>query len=153
MLWATLIVVALDQFSKVLVVHVLNLKNIGSIEVLPPFLNFRMAWNRGVNFGLFSSNADTARWILIGLAILIAGWVAYWVYREQSGKIAQIAAGMLIGGAIGNVIDRLIYGAVADFLNMSCCGVDNPFAFNVADVAIFAGALGLIFFTGSKKPA
>ena len=48
------------------------------------------------------------------------------------------------------MIDRLIYGAVADFLNMSCCGIDNPFAFNVADVAIFAGALGLIFFTGNS---
>ncbi len=153
MLWATLIVVALDQLSKVLVVHILNLKNIGSIDVLPPILNFRMAWNRGVNFGLFSSNADAARWILIGLAIIIAGWVAYWVYREKLGKIAQISAGLLIGGAIGNVIDRLVYGAVADFLNMSCCGFNNPFAFNVADVAVFAGAFGLIFFTGSKKPA
>ena len=65
----------------------------------------------------------------------------------------QIAAGLLVGGAAGNVIDRLIYGAVADFLNMSCCGIDNPFAFNVADIAIFAGAVGLILFTGKEKAA
>ena len=60
---------------------------------------------------------------------------------------------MLIGGALGNVIDRIVYGAVADFLNMSCCGFDNPFAFNVADIAIFIGAFGLILFTGEKKTA
>jgi signal peptidase II len=58
-----------------------------------------------------------------------------------------MAAAFLIGGAAGNVIDRLLYGAVADFLNMSCCGIDNPYAFNVADVAIFVGAVGLVLFT------
>ncbi|BBU58037.1 hypothetical protein KU6B_43020 [Mameliella alba] len=62
-----------------------------------------------------------------------------------------ISAGFLIGGALGNVIDRLVYGAVADFLNMSCCGIDNPYAFNVADIAIFIGAFGLILFPSRKK--
>ena len=52
---------------------------------------------------------------------------------------------------MGNVVDRLIYGAVADFLNMSCCGIENPYAFNVADIAIFAGALGLVVFTGKGR--
>jgi len=64
-----------------------------------------------------------------------------------------MSAGLLIGGAAGNVIDRLVYGAVADFLNVTCCGIDNPFAFNVADISIFAGAFGLILFTGGKKAA
>ena len=67
-----------------------------------------------------------------------------------------MAAGLLIGGAIGNVIDRLAYGAVADFLNMSCCGIENPFAFNVADISIFVGALGLVIFgtgAGGTPPA
>ena len=63
----------------------------------------------------------------------------------------MIAGGLLIGGAMGNVIDRLIYGAVADFITMSCCGIENPYSFNVADVAIFIGALGLVLFTGKKK--
>ena len=62
-------------------------------------------------------------------------------------------AGLLIGGALGNVVDRVLYGAVADFLNMSCCGIENPFAFNVADVAIFAGAIGLVLFTGKAQAA
>ena len=59
----------------------------------------------------------------------------------------------MIGGALGNAFDRLVYGAVADFLNMSCCGIDNPYAFNIADIAIFAGAIGLAFFNSPKKSA
>ena len=65
----------------------------------------------------------------------------------------MISAGLLVGGALANVLDRLIYGAVADFLNMSCCGITNPFSFNIADVWIFVGAVGLIFATDSKKQA
>ncbi len=153
MIWTAAAVFVVDQLSKYLVVQVLDLRSVGSIEVFPPLLNFRMAWNQGVNFGLFSNDAQVMRWVLIALAVLISIWVAFWVRKEQSGKLAHIAAGLLIGGAAGNVADRLVFGAVADFLNMSCCGIDNPFAFNVADMAIFTGALGLIFFTGRKKPA
>ena len=60
--------------------------------------------------------------------------------------------GLLIGGALANVLDRVIYGYVLDFLNMSCCGINNPFVFNLADVFIFAGAIGLVLFEG-KKPS
>lgn len=151
MIWAGLAVLLLDQLSKYFVVQVLNLKVVGSIDVLPPFLNLRMAWNRGVNFGLFSNDADVMRWVLIVVAFAIVAWVLYWVHRMEGGKFAHFAAGLMIGGALGNVLDRVIYGAVADFLNMSCCGLNNPFAFNVADIAIFAGAGGLIWFSGQKK--
>ena len=119
--------------------------------MLPPVLNLRMAWNRGVNFGLFAGGSDTARWILIGIALAISAAVAVWMWREPPGPAGRVSAGLLIGGALGNVVDRLLYGAVADFLNMSCCGIDNPFAFNVADIAIFAGALGLVLFTGDGR--
>ena len=71
--------------------------------------------------------------------------------REPHSLLVQIAAGLLVGGALGNVVDRVLYGAVADFLNMSCCGIDNPFAFNIADVGIAAGAVGLIVFSGREK--
>ena len=153
MIWSGLSVFLLDQFSKYVVVHWLNLKTTGSIEVLPPFLNFQMAWNRGVNFGLFSNNADATRWVLIAVALLISAWVVYWVRRDDSGILSEISAGFLVGGALGNVVDRLIYGAVADFLNMSCCGFRNPFSFNIADVGVFLGAVGIILFTGRKKSA
>ena len=146
------IVVLLDQLSKFLVVQVMGLDHRLAIDVLPPYLNFRMAWNEGVNFGLFANSAVLMRWILILVALGISTWVWIWMRNGRHSRISLIAAGLLIGGAVGNVIDRLLYGAVADFLNMSCCGFENPFSFNLADVAIFAGALGLVAFGGQKTP-
>lgn len=149
--WAGFWAFLTDQASKYFVVHYLNLIEVGRMDVFPPFLRFAMAWNEGVNFGLFSNGSDAARWVLIAIAVAIVGFVLFWVRRDPPGRMGLFAAGMLIGGAVGNVVDRLIYGAVADFLNMSCCGIQNPFAFNLADVWIFAGAIGLAFFGGSKK--
>ena len=149
-----IITFALDQATKLGVVFGLDLINRGEIDVLPPFLVFRMAWNTGINFGLFSGSADVMRWVLIAVALVISGWVWVWVRREGGGRWLQIAAGLLIGGALGNVVDRIAYGSVADFLNMSCCGIENPYAFNVADIAIFAGAIGMVLFGGKPaKPA
>ena len=151
-----LLTLALDQVSKVAVVFGLDLANRGEIDVAPPYLVFRMAWNQGMNFGLFGDESQIVRWALITLALGISAWVWLWVRREGGGPWVQAAAGLLIGGAVGNVIDRILYGAVADFINMSCCGIDNPFAFNVADVAIFAGAFGLVIVTsrpdGKRRP-
>jgi signal peptidase II len=151
MAWTAIVVFSLDQASKFLVVHALNLREIGRIDVVPPLLNLRMAWNRGVNFGLLSSEAESTKWLLIVVALLIAAWVVLWVRRDDLRPPALISAGLLLGGALGNVVDRLIYGAVADFINMSCCGLYNPFAFNIADIGIFAGAFGLVLFTGKRK--
>ncbi|MBL4929619.1 signal peptidase II [Fuscibacter oryzae] len=147
---SALITLALDQASKLGVIHLVGLRERGEVNVIDPLLNFRWAENRGMNFGLFYSEADLGRWLLIGLALVISAWVIHWVRQNRFGKWAQVSAGVLVGGAIGNVIDRLAYGYVADFLNMSCCGIENPFSFNVADVAIFAGALGLVAFTGGS---
>lgn len=151
---AALVAFGLDQLSKLVVLHWMNLKEIRAIDVLPPVLNFRMGWNHGVNFGLFGSDNDLLRWILIALALGICVGVIVWVRREGGGPRVEISAGLLVGGALANVLDRVIYGAVADFLNLSCCGVRNPFTFNLADVAIFAGAIGLVLFTGKtgKNP-
>lgn len=146
-LWIIAILTLLvDQASKWYVVQHLNLIELGRIDVLPPLLRFQMAWNEGINFGLFSSAGDARRWILIGVALVITIFVLRWVKKEEMTRLGLIGAGLIVGGAIGNIIDRIIYGAVADFLNMSCCGFQNPFSFNVADIAIFAGAFGLILF-------
>lgn len=151
--WAGFWAFITDQATKYIVVHMLNLREVGQMDVFPPFLRLHMAWNEGVNFGLFSNDTDLGRWILILIALVISAFVLVWVRRDPPGNGGMIAAGLLVGGALGNVIDRLLYGAVADFLNMSCCGIDNPFAFNLADVWIFAGAFGLIFLGGTKKPS
>ena len=143
-------ILMLDQGSKHYVVHVLNLIEIGRIDVYPPFLNFIMAWNRGINFGLGASGADWARWALIAISLLISLAVVIWAARRGEFWFS-VGAGFVVGGALGNVIDRVQYGAVADFLNMSCCGINNPFVFNVADIAIFGGAAVLILMSGEKK--
>jgi len=145
------IVLAADQGSKLAVVHGLGLDTVGRIDVIPPWLSFRMAWNQGINFGLFSHSAEIARWLLIALALAISIWIWRWVSREPHQPRVLISAGLLIGGAIGNVVDRVLYGAVADFLNMSLPWFDNPYSFNLADVTIFLGAVGLVFFTGREK--
>ena len=145
--WITAIATfGIDQLSKLAVVHGLDLINRHEIDVLPPLLNLRMAWNYGINFGLLSHGSDLARWGLVVMALAISAWVVWWMRRERGNVWAELSGGLLVGGALGNVIDRIAYGAVADFLNMSCCGIENPYAFNVADIAIFAGALGLVIF-------
>ena len=148
MTWTALAVFILDQITKVWVVQWMNLKTLGVIPVADPYLVLRMAWNEGINFGLFAGWGDATRWILIAVALVISGWVVWWMRRDRPGGAVQIAAGLVVGGALGNVIDRVIYGAVADFLNMSCCGFENPWSFNVADIAIFIGAVGLILLAG-----
>ena len=112
-----------------------------------------MAWNQGINFGLFANSADAVRWALVLLALGISVWIWLWVRREPHSRIVHLSAGLLIGGALGNVIDRVFYGAVADFLNVSAPGIENPFSFNVADIAIFFGAIGLVLFTGRERSA
>ncbi|MEQ5869933.1 signal peptidase II [Sagittula sp. NFXS13] len=149
--WVALGIFALDQVTKIWVVHLLDLKSMLRIEVLPPWLNFHMAWNYGINFGLLAGEAPLTRWILISVALGIVLFVVVWMRREPPGKPGLVSAGLLIGGALGNVVDRVLYGAVADFLNMSCCGFINPFAFNVADIAIFVGAFGLVLFPSAKQ--
>ena len=154
-LWITAVIVfVLDQLSKLAVIRLLALPELGEIYVIDPIFNLRWAENRGVNFGLFSNSADFMRWVLIAVAVGISAWVIWWLWREKAARLAMIAGGLLVGGALGNVIDRVAYGYVADFITMACCGFENPYSFNVADIAIFAGALGLVFFSGKPtKPA
>ena len=146
-----LAVFALDQATKYVVVHGLDLWSRQRIDVLPPWLSFRMAWNQGINFGLLATGSDLARWLLILLAVVISGFVAVWVGRGNQGPIVRIAGGAVIGGAMGNVVDRVLFGAVADFLNMSVPGIHNPYSFNIADIAVFAGAFALVIFGGKEK--
>ena len=151
--WTGFWVFLLDQASKYLVVHSLNLRQLGAIDVWPPFFNLRMAWNYGINFGLMAGDNPLTRWVLIAVALVISGAVLWWVHTDPAGRWQKIAAGLLVGGAVGNVIDRLIYGAVADFINVSCCGIDNPFAFNIADIAVFIGAFGMVLLPSGKNPS
>ncbi len=151
--YVSLAIILLDQLLKYVVVHIMRLDRVREIDLIDPWLNLRMAWNQGVNFGLFSSDVNLMRWVLIGVAAAVCIWVWVWLRRTEHSKFAQVSAGFLIGGALGNVIDRITYGAVADFLNMSLPNWHNPYSFNVADIAIFIGAFGLFLQPPAKKEA
>jgi len=123
------------------------------VEVLPPLVVFKFGWNPGINFGLFAGSPDFARWVLVALAVVISGFLVWWARKSIHRLPAFIGAGLIIGGALANALDRVLYGAVVDFLNMSCCGINNPFIFNIADIWIFAGAFALVIFDGETKEA
>lgn len=141
------LVFGLDRLSKFWVVEMLDLGHLLRIEVLPPYLVFIMAWNTGINFGFltgFGIDPDMMRPVLVAVALAVSAVLAWWARRRAGtpgGRALAWGAGLVIGGALSNAWDRLQYGAVADFLNMSCCGIANPYAFNIADAAIFAGAV------------
>lgn len=146
--WAAFWAFLIDQISKYVMLHILNLSQIRGFDVLPPLLQFRYGENRGINFGLFGDAPDAVRWVLVAFSLFVVCAVLWWVRRFQDSILMTVSAGLLIGGALGNVVDRVAYGFVVDFLNVSCCGIDNPYVFNIADIFIFAGAIGLILFEG-----
>ena len=140
----------IDRLAKFWIVEGLYLRNLYVIEVWPPYLNLRMGWNEGINFGLFGSGSDITKWILVGIGLAISVLLLIW-FRKARSIWLQLSVGLVVGGALGNIYDRLVFDAVADYLNMSCCGLENPYAFNIADVMIFLGVVGLVFLDG-KTP-
>ena len=110
-----------------------------SIEITP-FFNLVMVWNQGISFGLFQSETP---YILIGLALAISALFAFWL-SKATGWVQAIALGLVIGGALGNVIDRFRFGAVADFFDFHAFGWHYP-AFNIADSCIVIGIALLLY--------
>lgn len=115
----------------------------GGVEVTS-FLNFVMVWNRGVSFGMLNNNEPSALqpYLLSAFALLVVGILIYWL-RSVADKYNATAIGLVTGGAIGNTIDRLIYGAVADFFDFHAWGYHWP-AFNIADSVILIGVFMLV---------
>ena len=150
-----LIVFVLDQTAKWLVTNPLQLQAVGQIELLPIF-NLTWAENYGISLGLLTASSDSARWMLVALTSAIAIGVAVWIFREKQ-RGDQIALGMVLGGALGNILDRVRFGYVVDFADLHFRGVppylcpsfDNgvcrPFLiFNVGDAAISIGVVILL---------
>ena len=140
----------LDQVSKWFVVFYLELEQKLYLNLNNQFMNFYMAWNKGINFGLFERDSIFQAYILTGISIAISVVFLIWL-RNSTSLLMQILASLVIGGALGNALDRLLYGAVADFINVTCCGIRNPYSFNLADVFIFIGLIGLLIFKYDEK--
>lgn len=143
-------VFAADQLSKYGVLELMRLGERGYVEVAP-FVNFVLAYNRGVNFGVLAGDAEWRQFALAGFAALVSLALLIWASRSDDRRIGW-GAGLTAGGALANAFDRLIDGAVVDFLNVDCCGIGNPYAFNLADVAVFLGA-ALIVWSAWGEPA
>lgn len=131
-----------DQANKWWMLNVYKIAERGRVAVTP-FLDFVMVWNPGVSYGLFPQGSDAGRYALIGCLSLIV--LGLWVWLAQARtKLAAVGLGFIIGGAIGNIIDRIVYGAVADFYSFHLAGY-YWYVFNVADTAIVAGAALLLY--------
>jgi signal peptidase II len=109
---------------------------------LAPFFNIVLTWNRGVSFGLFNTDSTVGPWILSAVALAVVVLLVVWLSRGPSRFVAT-GLGLIVGGAVGNVIDRFVHGAVVDFLDAHLAGYHWP-AFNVADSAICIGAAVLV---------
>ena len=134
-----LLVIVLDQLTKVWVMDGLDLREWRQIEVWSPIFNLTWVENRGVSFGLFGDGS--ARWLLSAFSLAVAGALGWWALKADR-RLLVSAIGLVMGGALGNVIDRIRFGYVIDFLDIS--GIGFPWVFNVADAAINVGVILLI---------
>src|SRR4051794_35237432 len=130
-----LVVFALDQLAKWFVTGPLEVSRVGDQFVLLPIFQFTYTENNGISLGLFNATTEVGRWMLVALTSAIAVGVAYWMGREKN-RADQIALGMVLGGALGNILDRVRHGYVVDFADLHF-GAWRPFLiFNVGDAAI-----------------
>ncbi len=145
------LVIGVDQVTKWWILE--SVMQPPSVIEVTAFFNMVLAWNRGVSFGLFNNDSGSNVWVFTVVALAISAVMLFWLWRANRRTIC-VAVGLVVGGALGNVIDRLIHGAVVDFLDFHAWGYHWP-AFNIADSAITIGAAILIFdslFDGSESP-
>ena len=151
---AAVAVLALDQASKLWLLYVFDLPHRGAVKVAP-FLDLVLAWNVGISFGWFQSDNQATQIILMIIKAVAVIVLAIWMARSRT-LIATVALGLIIGGAIGNAIDRFAYGAVVDFalFHLQIGGKTfNWYVFNLADVAIVAGVAALLYDSFLGVPA
>ena len=137
-----LVIFALDQLAKWFVTGPLELRAVGEVYLLPIF-QFTYTENNGISLGLLNATNPVGRWMLVGLTSAIAIGVAYWIGREKA-RFDQAALGLVLGGALGNILDRVRFGYVVDFADLHF-GTFRPFlVFNVGDAAISIGVVILL---------
>ena len=145
---AAALVLGADQWSKYLVLNPLGLQD-GHLLTLAPVLNLVLVWNHGITFGLFAGAGAKVLFALVASVVVLALFT--WMWRTQK-WIVTVAVGAIAGGAIGNVIDRLRFGAVVDFLQAHVGALYYPWVFNVGDSAIVCGVIALMLENLLQKP-
>jgi signal peptidase II len=144
-----IIAVALDQAHKAWMLGPFALPDKGRVE-LTPFLDLVMVWNRGVSYGLLTQEGGLGRFVLIAIGIAGAFLFGWWLWSTR-GILAAASLGLIIGGALSNVVDRVRHGAVADFFLLHA-GSFEWYVFNLADVWIVAGVMGLMLSWAMERP-
>jgi signal peptidase II len=143
---ATFIACAADQASKLWLIMVYDLAGKGVVK-LAPFVDLVLTWNTGISYGWFQQEGPLGQWALLALKVIAVALLWIWLARATS-RLSAISLGLIIGGALGNAIDRLVYGAVADFVLLhveTATWRFNWYVFNLADVAIVVGVAGLLY--------
>lgn len=140
--WAALATLVADQASKLGLLFGYDLPLHEPVR-LSPFVSLIVVWNRGVSYGMFQQHTDWGRWVLTAFSVAAAIALAIWIRRSGSRFLAA-SLGLIAGGAIGNAVDRVAYGAVFDFVHLHA-GAYSWYVFNIADAAIVAGVVGLIW--------
>jgi signal peptidase II len=135
-------VVIVDQIAKALVLSRAGRSGVDSTP-LAPFLDLTLRWNRGISFSLFARDSAAGQAALLALTLAATGLLAWWLMRTRS-ALPAVGLGLIIGGALGNAIDRIAHGAVIDYLDLHALG-HHFFVFNAADAAINIGVALLIF--------
>lgn len=135
------VVLVADQVLKLALLHGAGLTETNGFR-LAPFLDIVLVWNRGISYGLFQQETAVGRWGLAALTVVAVVALGVWLSRVRH-WLAAVSLGLVIGGAIGNGIDRIWYGAVVDFVHFYV-GSFSWYVFNIADVAIVVGAAGLV---------
>jgi signal peptidase II len=152
---AALVAVAIDQATKLWLLRVFDIAAHHGKVTVTPFFDLVLVWNTGISYGWFQDEGAAGQAVLLAVKAVAVVVLAIWMARSQS-RLATIALGLIIGGAVGNAIDRLAYGAVVDFalFHVQIGGkVFNWYVFNVADVAIVAGVAALLYDSFLGVPA
>jgi lipoprotein signal peptidase len=131
-----------DQISKAMILAD-DLVAYGERRVITPFMDFVLAWNQGISYGLFQQEADLGRWLLVTVSLAAIAFLGRWMTKTDS-FAAAAGLGLIVGGAIGNTIDRVRFGAVVDFVHLHAFGY-SWYVFNLADCWIVAG-VGLLLY-------
>ena len=133
---------ALDQATKLYFLFADVLSQREPIR-LAPFLDLIVVWNRGISYGLFQQHTELGRWALVAVSVVAGIGLSLWIRRAPNPLVAA-ALGLIVGGALGNAVDRVAYGAVFDFIHFHV-GSFSWYVFNIADAAIVAGVVGLLY--------
>ena len=144
-LCAAVLALVADQGAKIALLYGAGFWRMSPGQTIPvfPFFNLVMVWNPGISYGLFPASGRLGTWALEAATVAVIAFLAFWLWKSRDSVVA-VGCGLIVGGGLGNLIDRLLYGRVADFFHFHGFGYDW-YVFNIADLAVTLGAVAFIY--------